>query len=73
MQTKSFVFGFIRKFPIFFLPDIDIFTRTNILGKTAPTTLGEVPEDLIARLKLRDVFANRFHPSRYVSSDKFPP
>src|SRR2546421_830029 len=37
-----------------------IFTSTHILGESAPTRLGQVPEDLITWLKLRDVPANRF-------------
>ena len=41
---------------------------TDILGKTAPTTLGQVPEYLITWLKLLDVPANRFNPPRYGSS-----
>ena len=46
-----------------------IFTRTYLLGKTAPTTPGYVPEYLITWLKLLYVSANRFNPPRYVSSE----
>src|SRR6266536_2782021 len=46
-----------------------MFTRTYILGKTAPTTPGYVPEYLVTWLKLRHVFANRFNPPRDVSAE----
>src|SRR6266567_6174891 len=46
-----------------------IFTRTHILGKSAPTTLGQVPEYLITWLKLRDVPANCFNLPRYGSAE----
>src|SRR5579864_3723450 len=46
-----------------------IFMSTHILGKSAPTRLGQVPEYLITWLKLLDVSANRFHPPRHGSSE----
>ena len=39
-----------------------IFAGTYILGKSTKTTYVQVPEYLIAWLKLPDVPANRFHP-----------
>src|SRR2546429_1694481 len=45
-----------------------LFTSTHILGKSAPTTLGQVSEYLITWLELLDVPANRFHPPRHGSS-----
>src|SRR3989440_11538966 len=46
-----------------------IFTSAYILGKTATTTRGYVPEYLITWLKLLYVFAHRFNPTRYVSAE----
>src|SRR5437660_1586072 len=46
-----------------------IFTSTHILGKSAPSTPGQVPEYLITWPKLRDVPANRFHAPRQGSSE----
>jgi hypothetical protein len=40
-----------------------------ILGKTAPTLGRNIPEDIIARLKLCYVSANRFNPSGNVGSE----
>src|SRR5437660_8984399 len=46
-----------------------IFTCTHVLGKSAPTTLGQVPEYFITWLKLRDVPANRFNPPCHSRSE----
>jgi hypothetical protein len=42
-----------------------VFRSTCVFGKTAPNH----PEYLITRLKLLNVFANRFNPTRYVSTE----
>ena len=44
-------------------------TSRDILGKTAPAIRRDIPEYIIARLELLDVFTNRFNPSRNVRSE----
>ncbi len=46
-----------------------ILRSTDILGKTAATTLGNIPKYLITRLELGYVFTNRFDPTGYVNAD----